>query len=273
MMRAYFAAKSVAIIGDYTCYYHQKRVDGTHIAGQGIEPYGYFADLADIIEIVERNTDPGEFRNSILRRFYRTEMLGRFRDDRVSRYEPDFLRRLFDAEHRLAKERIPVAVRQQLPPVQRQLSDLLYAGDLEGLRTFCAHTSRLRAHARVDRAEVTADRHLLLHWTAELRVGKKRVVNLVADENGVTIDPRLLGGVRIRSGRSMGLRVYLVNPSAGDKIALEGTRDLVPGNDGAALDGQDGHDGSEGPDGAGSTVRARLAGRSTVDPERLSPGV
>ncbi len=102
MVRSYFRAEVVSILASYTCYFFYKRADGKNIASAPIEPASYYANLREILDVIVANTEPGEFRNKLLRRFYRLEMLGRLGEPAYPKHEPVYRRELFDAVRELA---------------------------------------------------------------------------------------------------------------------------------------------------------------------------
>src|SRR5690606_10559708 len=105
MMKAYFPEKAVSILGDYTCYYYWRRTDKKNAGSAPIDPTGYYNNLREVFDVVEANTEPGEFRDTILRRFYRVEMLGRINDKSILRYDEDRRQRVFGEVRKLALER------------------------------------------------------------------------------------------------------------------------------------------------------------------------
>src|SRR6266508_3896742 len=76
VMRSYFAARNIAILADYPCY--------------------YFRNVEDTIDVVEEHTEPGALRDRLLRRFYRSEILGRLREPKVFALAEDFRRDFFE---------------------------------------------------------------------------------------------------------------------------------------------------------------------------------
>ncbi len=84
VLRSYFAARNVAIVGSYPCYHFTKRDDGANLSYSYLDPVLYYEKVRTIIDIVEEGTEPGPLRDRILRRSYRSEIIGR-----VS--EPGFL--------------------------------------------------------------------------------------------------------------------------------------------------------------------------------------
>ncbi len=59
MTKAYFAAKSITVLAGYVCYFHTQREDLGNAARHTIDPVGYFANLREVIDVIEANTEPG----------------------------------------------------------------------------------------------------------------------------------------------------------------------------------------------------------------------
>ena len=127
MVRAYFPAKTVSVLGDYPCYFYRKRDDGKNAGTARIEPRGYYANLREVLDTVIANTEPGEFRDKLLRRFYRVEMLGRLSEPSYPKHDDEFRGRLFREVHQLAADYITDGVEQGLGGLLRLRSVLLRA--------------------------------------------------------------------------------------------------------------------------------------------------
>jgi glycosyltransferase involved in cell wall biosynthesis len=151
MARAYFPAKSVSIVGDYVCYYYLKREDGTNAGSARIDPKSYYDNLREVLDVVEANTEPGEFRNSIQRRFYRGEMLGRVGGKAVLKYQPRFRDDLLAEVRRLALEpRFDPAVHAGLPAFLRVRSYFVREDRLDDLLTYTERCLEIRGRARLE---------------------------------------------------------------------------------------------------------------------------
>ena len=151
MARAYFPAEHVSIVGDYVCYYYLKRDDGKNAGSTRIEPAGYYNNLREILDVVAANTEPGEFRDTIERRFYRGEMLGRLGGKAVLNYQPKFRDELIDEIRRLALEpRFAPAVHDQLPVFFRVRSYFLRENRRDDLLTYAERTNQVSVKARLE---------------------------------------------------------------------------------------------------------------------------
>lgn len=154
MARAYFPARSVSIVGDYPCYFYLKRDDGKNAGSARIEPKGYYNNLREVLDVVHSNTEPGEFRDSILRRFYRGEMLGRLTGKAVLNYQPHFRDELFNEIRSLALEsRFSPAVHDGLPALLRVRSYFVREDRVDDLLTFTERCADVRLAAKLERMQ------------------------------------------------------------------------------------------------------------------------
>jgi glycosyltransferase involved in cell wall biosynthesis len=154
MARAYFPARSVSIVGDYVCYYYLRRADGSNAGSARIDPPGYYANLREVLDVVEANTEPGELRDSIHRRFYRGEMLGRVGGAAVLNYHPAFRERVFAEVRALALDaRFSPGVHAGLAPLTRVQSYFVRENRLEDLLSYTERVTDIRGNARLEGLE------------------------------------------------------------------------------------------------------------------------
>ena len=170
MVRAYFTARVVSILADRIYYFHRKRADGGNIASARIEPRGYYANLREVLDVVIANTDPGEFRNRLLRRFYRVEMLGRLGEPSFPRDEPGFRAELFAAARELAMDRIDPEIDVGLGAVLRIRSTLLREDRPAGLLALTRRCAEIRAATALEAVGWTHGR-LRIAFMAQLVSG------------------------------------------------------------------------------------------------------
>jgi glycosyltransferase involved in cell wall biosynthesis len=150
MVRAYFPAKTVSILGDYPCYFYRKRDDGKNAGTARIDPRGYYANLREVLDTVIANTEPGEFRDKLLRRFYRVEMLGRLSEPSYLKHDDEFRGRLFSEVHQLAADYITDGVERGLGGLLRLRSVLLRANRPAELLQLATRAAQLQAHGRLE---------------------------------------------------------------------------------------------------------------------------
>jgi glycosyltransferase involved in cell wall biosynthesis len=150
MMEAYFPAKVVSILGDYTCYHYSKRDDGKNAGSAKIVPAGYYGNLREVLDVVVANTEPGSFRDDLLRRFYRVEMLGRLSEPAMLKYAPDYRDEMIDAVTSVADDFVNDGVHDGLGAVLRLRSTLLRRGRREELSEVARRASSIKGAARLE---------------------------------------------------------------------------------------------------------------------------
>ncbi|MFI9624690.1 glycosyltransferase family 2 protein [Streptomyces sp. NPDC052042] len=168
MMQAYFPAKVVSILGDYTCYYYSRRDDGQNAGSAKIVPSGYYGNLREVLDVVVDNTEPGEFRDMLLRRFYRVEMLGRLSEPSVLTYAPEYLDEMCDAVQDLAADFVNDSVHDGLGPVLRLRSTLLRDNNRQGLVRVARFAASVKAAARLESFDWRPDGKIDLTVTGRL---------------------------------------------------------------------------------------------------------
>ena len=136
VVEAYLLADVVSVLSDYTCYHHIARPDAGNAGFDRIVPKGYFGNLREGIDIVERLTEPGPLRDLVLRRWYRVEMLNRVGGKAFTRYSPEYRREMYDEVRSLAMERFTSpGIWADLDPQYRVRSELLRADRFDDLLT------------------------------------------------------------------------------------------------------------------------------------------
>src|SRR5690606_23474085 len=103
---AYLRADSVSVLSDYVCYYHIRRDDASNAGFQRFDPVGYFKNLREALDVVERYTEPGPLRDRLFRRWLRVEMVERLRARRVLALPDDYRRELFAEIHKIGRAHV-----------------------------------------------------------------------------------------------------------------------------------------------------------------------
>ncbi|MFJ4921899.1 glycosyltransferase family 2 protein [Streptomyces sp. NPDC088725] len=174
MMQAYFPAKVVSILGNYTCYYYSRRDDGQNAGSARIVPSGYYGNLREVLDVVVENTEPGEFRDRLLRRFYRVEMLGRLSEPSVLGYTPEYLDEMCDAIRPLALDFMHDGVHDGLGGLTRLRSTLLRRDDRQGLLRIARFAKSVKATARLEELDWQYDGRIALTVTGRFTHGEDR---------------------------------------------------------------------------------------------------
>ncbi|MDN0197789.1 glycosyltransferase family 2 protein [Streptomyces sp. S.PNR 29] len=124
---AYLRADNVSVLSDYVCYYHVRRDDASNAGFQRFDPVGYFKNLREALDVVERYTEPGPARDRLFRRWLRVEMVERVRGRRFLVLPDDYRRELFQEIHGVVVERFGPGVAAGLQPTQQVVAALIAA--------------------------------------------------------------------------------------------------------------------------------------------------
>ncbi|MFC5216413.1 glycosyltransferase family 2 protein [Streptomyces coerulescens] len=133
---AYLRAANVSVLGDYVCYYHVRRDDASNAGFQRFDPGGYFKNLREALDVVERYTEPGPLRDRLFRRWLRVEMVERMRARRLLALPADYRRELFEEMHQVVVERFGPGVAAGLQPTQQVVAALITAGRYDDVEAF-----------------------------------------------------------------------------------------------------------------------------------------
>ncbi|TXS43136.1 glycosyltransferase family 2 protein, partial [Streptomyces sp. uw30] len=133
---AYLRASNVSVLSDYVCYYHVRRDDASNAGFQRFDPGGYFKNLREALDVVERYTEPGPLRDRLFRRWLRVEMVERMRARRMLALPADYRRELFEEMHQVVVERFGPGVAAGLQPTQQVVAALIAAGRYDDVEAF-----------------------------------------------------------------------------------------------------------------------------------------
>ncbi|MFI1422364.1 glycosyltransferase family 2 protein [Streptomyces sp. NPDC020731] len=135
---AYLRADNVSVLSDYVCYYHIRRDDASNAGFQRFDPVGYFGNLREALDVVERYTEPGAVRDRLFRRWLRVEMVERLRARRLLGLPDDYRRELFTEIHKVVVERFGPGVPAGLQPTQQVVAALAEADRYDDVVAFAA---------------------------------------------------------------------------------------------------------------------------------------
>jgi poly(ribitol-phosphate) beta-N-acetylglucosaminyltransferase len=228
VLRGYFLARRISVLSDYPCYHWIGREDRSNASVGGFDA-GYFENLREVLDIVEEHTEPGEFRDRLLRRWYRSKMLERLGGERFLAYSEAQREELYREVRALAAERFGPGVDRHLPSTLRIRGRLVAHGHYDALLPLALAETALRA-------DVTVRSHGWARGVLYLQVG-----GTVVDDRGqplrvrreqgrlrwqlppglpgardVTLEDRDVGAEL----RASELRLFMRHRSTGEKIAL-----------------------------------------------------
>ncbi|MFF4545002.1 glycosyltransferase family 2 protein [Streptomyces sp. NPDC001435] len=167
---AYLRADNVSVLSDYVCYYHVKRDDAGNAGFQRFEPVGYFKNLREALDVVERYTEPGPSRDRLLRRWLRVEMVDRMSGRRLLAMPDDYRRELFHEMHAVVLERFGPGVAPGLRPGQRIVASLIRDDRYDDLVAYAQWETGVAPKADPTGVE-WRDGTLRVTFTAEYRSG------------------------------------------------------------------------------------------------------
>lgn len=133
---AYLRAGNVSVLSDYVCYYHVRRDDASNAGFQRFDPGGYFKNLREALDVVERYTGPGGLRDRLFRRWLRVEMVERLRGRRFLALPADYRRELFEEIRQVVVERFGPGVAAGLQPTQQVVAALIAAARYDDVEAF-----------------------------------------------------------------------------------------------------------------------------------------
>ncbi|MEV6165019.1 glycosyltransferase family 2 protein [Streptomyces sp. NPDC052052] len=144
---AYFAARRISVLSDYVCYYHVGRPDASNAGFRTFDPAGYFGNLQEALDIVDRNTEPGALRDRLHRRWLRVEIVDRLSGRRFLDAPEEWRADFFREARAVAAARFAPGVAAGLPASRRAAADLLIQGRMAEALEWAGWESRIRARA------------------------------------------------------------------------------------------------------------------------------
>ncbi|WP_328538448.1 glycosyltransferase family 2 protein [Streptomyces sp. NBC_00344] len=171
---AYLTASRVAVLSDYVCYHHVRREDAANAGLRQIEPVGYFSDLREALDVVEKYTEPGPLRDKLYRRWFRNEMIERMRGERLLSKPEEHRRAMFHEMHRVAAERFGPGVLEGLAPTQQIVGELIAADRYPDVEDFARWERGIGAYTEL--TDLAWDGGLLrVGFSAGIRAGAEPV--------------------------------------------------------------------------------------------------
>ncbi|MFF0160853.1 glycosyltransferase family 2 protein [Streptomyces sp. NPDC005263] len=167
---AFLRADNVSVLSDYVCYYHVKRDDASNAGFQRFDPVGYFRNLREALDVVERYTQPGALRDRLHRRWLRNEMVERMRGRRLLNAPEDYRKELFEEIRGVVVERFEPGVAAGLPLTQRIIADLIAADRFDDVVAFAEWEASVAVRAEPGPVR-WEDGSLKIDLTAEYRLG------------------------------------------------------------------------------------------------------
>jgi len=193
MAQAYFAAAQATIVADYVCYRYLRRPGGGNAGSKRFDPAGYYANLREVLDVVDAHTEPGELRDPFYRRFLRVELLGRLGGAKVLKHPPDYLEDLVHEVRTLMEERFPVSVDAGMGAAMRVRAQLVRRGTREQLLALAESYNRVKARSTLTGLRPGAD-GMYIDVEVRLLAGKQPL--LLEEQDGRLFLPRSVTGDR-----------------------------------------------------------------------------
>ena len=148
VMHAYFHARSISVLADYPCYHWMVR-ERENASLRPFDPAGYYANVREVLDLIDEHTSPGEFRDRLYVRWLRGKVLGRAGGPPFLKWDEEYRRERYEEIRGLTLERFHPGVDALLPLSWRVRASLVRAGDYEGLKALAAYEAALRPVVRV----------------------------------------------------------------------------------------------------------------------------
>jgi poly(ribitol-phosphate) beta-N-acetylglucosaminyltransferase len=192
MVQAYLVARSAAVVGDYNCYCYLQRKDGGNAGSTALDPPGYYANLEEVLDAVEAGAEPGEFRDTLLRRFLRSEVLRRVAGEKTLVWPVEYRDELWDVTRDLVNRRFAPSVIAGLGAPDRISTDLLLRHDDDSLLEWASTINSVTV--RAEAGSVTRhDDCWEIALSIELLQQDGQPVSIIqSDEGGWILDPSFL---------------------------------------------------------------------------------
>ncbi|MEV3906431.1 glycosyltransferase family 2 protein [Streptomyces canus] len=208
VVETYLRAKNVSVLGDYLCYYHITRDDGSNAGFQRFDPVGYFGNLREALDVVESLTEPGALRDKLFSRWLRNEMVERLRGKRLLKLPEDYAEELYTEIHKVVTERFGPGVVARLGLTQKVVAGLIFADRYQDIRTLAEWEAAIKPTGELTSLE-WQDGTLRVGFDSELhfgdepmtfrREGERRLLGLplsddalkALDDRGIALDAPL----------------------------------------------------------------------------------
>ena len=170
VVETYLRAKNVSVLGDYLCYYHITRDDGSNAGFQRFDPVGYFGNLREALDVVESLTEPGTLRDKLFSRWLRNEMVERLRGKRLLKLPEDYAEELYTEIHKVVTERFGPGVVARLGLTQKIVAGLIFADRYQDIRTLAEWEAGIKPTGELTSLE-WQDGTLRVGFDSELHIG------------------------------------------------------------------------------------------------------
>ncbi|HEX3823158.1 MAG TPA: glycosyltransferase family 2 protein [Mycobacteriales bacterium] len=191
VVEAFLAADVISVLSDYPCYHRVRRDDEGNAAFEKWDAKYYYQYVEEVIDVIEAHTEPGELRDTLLKRPYAGEMLSRLAGKRINRWTDESRQAIFDEVRRIALERFPADFHTRLAIVPRAHAQAIVTDRMDQLIAVAASSA-----APIARAELRDLSWSGTGWVAEVSAeilhADGSPIRLIAVDGGWRVDPRLI---------------------------------------------------------------------------------
>lgn len=175
VIQAYFAARRITVTGDHPVYHWAKREEGTNATRMPFTRELYYDNLREILDIVDRNAEPGELRDRLYSHWLRYKMVHKLLRPQFRSPGPDS-RKLYAEIRRLMAERFTTAVDRHLPVGYRLVARAVRADRLDLVVAAAQLANGLRLD--LDVRAITVDQVLRIELEHGLRGPDRELLRL-----------------------------------------------------------------------------------------------
>jgi glycosyltransferase involved in cell wall biosynthesis len=153
VLNVLFRTRRVSVLADYPCYHWMLRDRETNASANEFDPAVYYANLREVLDIVDEHTQPGALRDRLYVRWYRGKVLSRVGGYLFWNRTPQARRKRFEEIRSLTEERFRPELDALLPFNLRLRSRLVRSGTVEQLEQVAALENKLAPRVMVASCE------------------------------------------------------------------------------------------------------------------------
>jgi poly(ribitol-phosphate) beta-N-acetylglucosaminyltransferase len=191
VVEAFLTAQVISVLSDYPCYHRVRREDESNAAFQRWEADYYFRYVAEVIDVIDAHTEPGELRNTLLERPYLGEMMGKLTGKRLQRWDAESRQQIFDEVRALAIDRFPPGFHERFAIVPRAHAEALVANRLDLMTDVAKRTASPMVRTVLHDLSWAAN-GWVADIEAELRFADGSPILVTPSAEGWALDPRLI---------------------------------------------------------------------------------
>ncbi len=194
VVKAYFAAAVISILGDEPCYFYLGRSDGRNAGNQHWEPDSYYANLREVLDVIVVNTEPGPQRARLLRRFVGNELIGRLSGQDFLDLAADVRQRAFVNVRDILRNYVDPADDAALGAITRLRVGIVRADRPADLVELASRLAGLQLRSQVHAVRWSKERWRI-RFSADIEDGGGRPLRCIERGGRTYLDPVFLRGI------------------------------------------------------------------------------